>query len=85
MCLRLPEQSSQRKQQSGRAVPESLHAPSLAGARPVIEGPGVMGVISEKQLKKVLTLSTEIAYHGGRFQKRQRLLPGRVLCLFGSL
>ena len=66
------------------AVSESHYAPSLAGSRPVI-GAGVIGFVSEKQLKKVLTLSTEIEYHGGRFQKRQRLLPGRVLCLFGSL
>ena len=41
-----------------------------------------MGFVPEKQLKKVLTLSTKIEYHGGRFQKRQGLLPGRVLCLF---
>jgi hypothetical protein len=31
-----------------------------------------MGFGLEKQLKKVLTLSTEIAYHGGRFQNRER-------------
>jgi hypothetical protein len=43
-----------------------------------------MGFVPEKQLKKVLTLETKIVYHGGRFQKRQGLLPGRVLCLLGS-
>jgi len=31
----------------------------------------------KKTLKKVLTLKSEIQYHSGRFQNRQRILPGR--------
>ena len=31
-----------------------------------------MGFVPEKQLKKVLTLSTEIVYHVGRFENRER-------------
>jgi hypothetical protein len=33
---------------------------------------GIIGSVSEKQLKKVLTLSTEIVYHVARFQNRER-------------
>ena len=83
MRLRLREQSSQRKQQSAGQCP-NRSTPRLTELVPSLRA-GVIGSVSEKQLKKVLTLSTEIVYHGGRFQKRQRLLPGRVLCLFGSL
>src|SRR5207248_10870517 len=54
-----------------QAVPEPLHA---LGHR----------FAPEKQLKKVLTPKTKIQYDGGRFQNRQGLLPGRVLCLLGS-
>ena len=71
MRLRLPEQTSQRKQQSAGQCPESLPRPEPHELVRVI-GAGVMGFVPEKQLKKVLTLSTEIVYHGGRFQKRQR-------------
>src|SRR5712671_488302 len=80
MRLRLPEQSSQRKQQSAGQCPNRT-TPRASRVWPVI-GAGVMGFVPEKQLKKVLTLSTEIVYHGARFQNRQDLLPGRVLCLF---
>jgi hypothetical protein len=43
-----------------------------------------IGFAPKNSFKKVLTLGTKIEYHGERFQKRQRLLPGRVLCPFGS-
>jgi hypothetical protein len=68
--LRLPEQTSQRKQQCAGQCPNRT-TPRASRARPVIEA-GVMGFVPEKQLKKVLTLSTEIAYHVGRFQNRER-------------
>src|SRR5712691_3750476 len=75
--LRLPEQTSQRKQQSTGACPNRCTPkPSQELVRSL--GAGVMGLVPEKQLKKVLTLETKIEYHGGRFQKRQGLLPGRV-------
>src|SRR6266480_535846 len=54
-----------------RAVAELMHARGLAAYHPSLER-GTIGVIPEKQLKKVLTLETKIQYHVGRFQNRQR-------------
>jgi len=65
--LRLPEQTSQRKQQSAAADPNHC-TPEQPQELVRSLGAGVMGFVPEKQLKKVLTLESEIQYHGGRFQ-----------------
>jgi hypothetical protein len=61
MRLRLPEQGSQRKRQTGgvnRFTRDPFRHSQL--------GPQLS--LGEKQLKKVLTLEGQIQYHGGRFQ-----------------
>jgi hypothetical protein len=65
---------SQRKQQSAKQRPNRTTAPSVM-SRSLERG---SCIVSEKQLKKVLTLSIEIVYHGGRFKIEKGLLPGRV-------
>src|SRR3954468_16171559 len=69
MSVRLPKQTSQRKQQSsGQCATRS----ALRSSNSTHQPSGVSVSFSEKHLKKVLTLSPEIVYHVGSFQNRER-------------